>query len=83
MWEAAEADEADEAEKRGRAGATSAGETCGKARHPLTTRTPVHSYTRTLSRFFPRRYPCGSIEVVDTAGRFVEQLYPAPAQIDW
>ena len=75
MWEAAEADEADEAEKRGRAGATSAGETCGKARHP--------PYTRTLSRFFPRRNPCGSIEVVDTAGRFVEQLYPAPAQIDW
>ena len=50
MWEAAEADEADEAdeaEKRGRAGATSAGETCGKARHPLTTRTH-HPYTRTL-----------------------------------
>ena len=43
MWEAAEADEADEAEKRGRAGATSAGETCGKARHPPYTRTLVHS----------------------------------------
>ena len=57
MWEAAEADEADEAdeaEKRGRARMTSAGETCGKARHPLTTRTPVHSYTL---KVFPTTLP--------------------------
>jgi hypothetical protein len=37
------ADEANEAEKRERAEVTSAGVTCGKARHPLTTRTLVHS----------------------------------------